>query len=160
MKPICNEWYTDPESKSKLFVATGTNAVLLSAEYDGRFAENVILGLSQVEKLRDQLDAWLKSKSKQALIEEIMSTFGVRADRAKAYVSTVGAGNAYRVVIEAKSGTGPHVDSDCSIHGVATWLINGGHKVIHYCTDSCRYKCELSGQETGEWCDGPLKPRA
>lgn len=65
MKPICNEWYTDPEEGSRIYVATGTGAVLVSTESDLLGESSVILGVSQVEKLRDQLDAWLKWKSEQ-----------------------------------------------------------------------------------------------
>lgn len=53
----------------------------------------------------------------------------------------------------------PDVDSDCTVHGVATWSIQGGHEVIHYCTDGCPEDCTLEGEETGEWCDGPLEMR-
>ena len=56
----------------------------------------------------------------------------------------------------------PDFDSDCVVHGVATWSINGGHEVVHYCDDRCDRDphCRLSGEETGQWCDGPLEMRA
>lgn len=54
----------------------------------------------------------------------------------------------------------PDFDSDCVVHGVATWSVNGGHEVIHYCDDRCDRRCRLGGEETGQWCDGPLEMRA
>lgn len=53
----------------------------------------------------------------------------------------------------------PDVDSDCTVHGVATWSIQAGHEVIHYCSDECPEDCNLEGEETGEWCNGPLEMR-
>lgn len=43
----------------------------------------------------------------------------------------------------------PEFDSDCTVHGVATWLAHAGHEV-----------CDETGESTGEWCDGPLEMRA
>lgn len=53
----------------------------------------------------------------------------------------------------------PDFDSDCTLHGVATWSIHGGHEVVHYCDDRCPTDCGLGGVETGEWCSGPLEMR-
>lgn len=54
----------------------------------------------------------------------------------------------------------PDFDSDCSVHGVATWSTERGHEVVHYCHDGCPDDCALAGEETGEWCDGPLQMRS
>lgn len=52
------------------------------------------------------------------------------------------------------------VDSDCTIHGVCTWLAHDGHQVVHYCDDQCPENCGMDGEETGEWCNGPLQLRS
>jgi len=53
----------------------------------------------------------------------------------------------------------PDFDSDCTIHGVATWSTEHGHVVIHDCDDRCPGDCPSGGEETGAWCDGPLQMR-
>lgn len=60
---------------------------------------------------------------------------------------------------ELREDVDPDVDSDCTVHGVSTWSAHGGHDVVHYCTDACPEDCNLEGEETGEWCCGPLEMR-
>jgi protein gp37 len=57
-------------------------------------------------------------------------------------------------------------DAECLTCGTEEFSDRAGHDVVHRCghrlSDPCEVdeeeNCRLEGEETGEWCDGPIRP--